>query len=166
MRWDISELSGFFIGWWSAVISVSLIFLENVLQWKLSPCPPVRAQKYSHQRPSKATKKTPLSKQVIVLYLNIESSIVPLSASLRSWHFSGLKGPWCAGVCKVFFSIRLFGESWWQCYPSIWNVLNGHLIEIKHLVMIASLCIKKPLNSSLCYLLEHPKPLFSFVFYR
>lgn len=50
-----------------------------------------------------------LSKETIVLYLNIERPIVPLSSSQCLWHFSGMKPSWCV---RFFFCSILFFFFW------------------------------------------------------
>lgn len=49
-----------------------------------------------------------LSKEAIVLYLNIERPIVPLSGSQRLWHFSGVKPLWCIRIFFFFFFAPFF----------------------------------------------------------
>lgn len=51
-----------------------------------------------------------LSKETIVLYLNIERPIVLLSGSQRLWHFSSVK---CVSVSVFsFFLLSFFGKLW------------------------------------------------------
>lgn len=65
-----------------------------------------------------------LSKETIVLYLNIERPIVPLSGSQCLWHFSGMKPSWCVRVffCSILFFFFL--ESYDKGYPFIWREIN------------------------------------------
>ncbi len=58
-----------------------------------------------------------LSKETIVLYLNIERPIVPLSGSQRLWHFSGVKPSWSI---RCFFCYLLF-------FGKLWQRLSFHL---------------------------------------
>lgn len=109
------QLCQSFSGWLSAVISMLLIFLySECIAEETVPLSLFKSSEIFTPKAIQRQKGKPLSKEAIVLYLNIESSIVLLAASLRSWHFSGLKGLWCVCVCRVLFSIHLFGESWWQ----------------------------------------------------
>lgn len=83
--------------------------------------PPTWAWEYSRKRPA-GGEIDALSKETIVLYLNIERPIVPLSGSQRLWHFSGVK---CVSVsCFFFFFVLFFLESYDKGYPFIWREMN------------------------------------------
>lgn len=79
-----------------------------------------------------------LSKEAIVLYLNIERPIVPLSGSQRLWHFSGVKPLWCIRIFFFFFLLLFFGKLWqrlsfhlkgneWNCERSLRAVIISSL---------------------------------------
>lgn len=86
-----------------------------------------------------------LSKEAIVLYLNIERPIVPLSGSQHFWHYSGMKPSWCVCFSVIFFCSLLFLESYVKGYPFIWREINEtvngvHMLQSFSLSVVVTVC--------------------------